>query len=137
MNVSEQIILLMNYLMSSIEITTVHRWKIYTSFLTEKWFTEEKEYVKFEKNKPTKYEQASIDYIVKHYAIKELDLLWDSRERDLQLARKHLCFLLKQKWRTLQRIWALLNKSHSAIIYLLKQYDNYKNSEKVSWNEDK
>jgi len=94
MNVSEQIILLMNYLMNSIEVTILHRGKRFTSFLDEKWFTREKEYITPMKDRPTKSEQSSIDYIVKHYGIKEDDLLSKQNEKHNQIPRQHLCFLL-------------------------------------------
>lgn len=120
-----------------IEVMTAYRGKLFTSFLTEKWFTEEKEYVKPWKIEPTKSEQASIDYIVKHYEIKKEDLLSKCGEKYLQIPRRHLCYLLKEKWRTLQRIWNIIWRHHSSIIYLLEKYDNNKNSKEVSWNETK
>jgi len=116
-----------------IEVMTVYRGKLFTSNLTAQWFTEEVEYIKPQENKPTKSEQASIDYIVRHYSIQESVLLWDSRKDEVQPARRHLCYLLRKKWRTYKRIWNILNKNHAAIIYLINKYDSHKNSEKISW----
>lgn len=66
-------------------------------------------------------EKKIINDTEKKFWVSYATLCWESRTKAITEARRYLCYKMRnQLWRTFSRIWKVLNRDSSSIIYLLK-----------------
>ena len=133
MNVSEQIILLMNYLMQQQEAISKMQYH-FRRYEYYKWIIADGKYKMIVETREN--ENEVIKRISEQFWVHIDEIKSPRRYKPLSEARSEIVKELKDNfWLTYERISKILwMKDHSSCIYLYnKKYDNYKNNENISW----
>lgn len=74
--------------------------------------------------------QKIIEYVANYFNISSEDIKWNSRKREISIARQMLMYIAKNNfWRTLEKIWELFwGKNHASVLYSIKNFEKKLNT---------